>query len=336
MKTRLLGGTKIFIQTSTGTTINLVVGKPDTINIKSKIQDKVGAPMDLQRLIIAGKQPEDNRKLSDYNTQAGSTLQLISRLRGGMQPSIKNLNTEFSKKRNAKSPAQGTAPDPKRQTADKTIEEEADEAQRVENEADESMLEDARPEANYGDLTTCGDTQIDSPKSISPTQPFVEAIIESAIESKEEWWRGADEAAQAQKDAKNKPPGARVVTPLRALPPKAIDEDLCIHSDKGEEVLSDGGKAAVVGKIRTKKEPASPTSTPTITDPPTPLAPEQTAYADSIAAAVGFGSITPTTISRNDQKKAQDTPKYRPVLTQTTLVDSVLSCGSEGDKLDNT
>ena len=77
---------QIFVRDLAGKTLTLGVKGSDPVSqVKAAVQGKTCIPPGRQRLLWAGKQLEDDRSLSDYGVQKGSTVHLLLRLRGGMQ-----------------------------------------------------------------------------------------------------------------------------------------------------------------------------------------------------------------------------------------------------------
>ena len=76
---------KVYIKHMTGRSIEIYINGRTTIEeIKMKIQDKSGIPLDQQRLIFARKELNNTKVAGMYNIAENNTIALVLRLRGGM------------------------------------------------------------------------------------------------------------------------------------------------------------------------------------------------------------------------------------------------------------
>ncbi|CAG8579244.1 19922_t:CDS:2, partial [Gigaspora rosea] len=77
---------QVFVKGLNGntTTYNDVTSETKVIDFKKMVKAKTEIEPNQQRLIFAGKQLDDNKKMSDYGIIKGSTIHLVLRLPGGV------------------------------------------------------------------------------------------------------------------------------------------------------------------------------------------------------------------------------------------------------------
>ena len=78
------GGLQISIKMHTGKRIDLEVEGTDLVqDVKEKIKQKEGIPIENQVLVYAGTIFQNGNTLNDYNIQKIDTIHLVIRLKGG-------------------------------------------------------------------------------------------------------------------------------------------------------------------------------------------------------------------------------------------------------------
>ena len=78
------GGLQISIKMHTGKRIDLEVEGTDLVqDVKEKIKQKEGIPIENQVLVYAGTIFQNGNTLDDYNIQKIDTIHLVIRLKGG-------------------------------------------------------------------------------------------------------------------------------------------------------------------------------------------------------------------------------------------------------------
>nr|BAJ16365.1 interferon stimulated gene 15 [Oplegnathus fasciatus] len=75
---------QVFLRNEKGQVSTYDVKPNESVSsFKTKVQCREGVPVSQQRLIYQGRDMTDGYKLSDYNVEALSTIELVLRLRGG-------------------------------------------------------------------------------------------------------------------------------------------------------------------------------------------------------------------------------------------------------------
>ncbi|KAK1354511.1 Ubiquitin-60S ribosomal protein L40 [Heracleum sosnowskyi] len=86
---------QVFVKSLIGKTLTLEVQPSDSVQgVKSLIEQKDGVPVELQRLIFAGRELDDGLALDDYDINKESTLHLSARLVGGKGGTQHYRNTD--------------------------------------------------------------------------------------------------------------------------------------------------------------------------------------------------------------------------------------------------